>query len=113
MLEHTLSAAELATRATGPESAQSLVPCLQGKEFNRLSCELDDASSLLTDASCAMTIGWTPQAIARCSAMIAGAQALIDRARRRIEEADATYVRALQDPARDCAADQEHAEAQP
>jgi len=96
MLEHTLSAAELATRPTGHEAAHQLVPCLQGEEFNRLSTELDDASSLLTDASCAMTTGWTPQALARCSAMIAGAQALIDRSRRRLEEADAAYVRALQ-----------------
>lgn len=68
-------------------------PAVQGRDFSAMSCELDDASSLLTDASCSMTAGWEMQALARCSAMIAGAKALIDRSRQRLNDADAAYVR--------------------
>ena len=99
MYEHTMPAAELAAPASSAgrhDASHQPAPTLQGDEFNRLSAELDDASSLLTDASCAMTIGWTGRDLARCSAMLAGAQALIDHARRRLADADAAYVRALE-----------------
>ncbi len=100
MHEHTLPAAELGaptSSAACHEAGHQPTPTLQGNEFNRLSTELDDASSLLTDASCAMTIGWTGRDLARCSAMLAGAQALIDHARRRLADADAAYVRTLEE----------------
>lgn len=88
-------------------------PSLQGDEFSALFCALDDASSLMTDASCAMTHGWTRKDAARCSAMLAGAQALIDRSRRRLEEAEDAYIRTLHTPPHDRAADLESAEVQP
>ena len=72
------------------------VPSLQGLEFQRLTAELEQASSLLTDASCAMSGGWTMKELERCDAMVSGAKALIDQGRARLEHAEAHYVRALQ-----------------
>ncbi len=45
--------------------------------------------------------------------MLAGAQALIDRSRRRLEEAEDAYIRTLHTPPHDRAADLESAEVQP
>ena len=72
------------------------VPSLQGHEFQRLAVELEQASSLLTDAACAMSGGWTMKELERCDSMVSGARALIDQGRARLERADADYVRALQ-----------------
>lgn len=72
------------------------VPSIAGHEFERLATELEQASSLLTDAGCAMTGGWTMKELERCDAMVSGAKALIDQGRARLERADADYVRALQ-----------------
>ena len=72
------------------------VPSLQGLEFHRLTAELKQASSLLTDASCAMSGGWTMKELERCDAMVSGAKALIDQGRARLEHAEAHYVRTLQ-----------------
>lgn len=72
------------------------VPSLQGLEFQRLTAELEQASSLLTDASCTMSGGWTMKELERCDAMVSGAKALIDQGRARLEHAEAHYVRALQ-----------------
>ena len=71
-------------------------PSIAGHEFERLATELEQASSLLTDAGCAMSGGWTMKELERCDAMVAGAKALIDQGRARLERADADYVRALQ-----------------
>lgn len=72
------------------------VPSLQGVDFQRLTVELEQAASLLTDASCAMSGGWTMKECDRCDAMVSGAKALIDQGRARLEHAEAHYVRALQ-----------------
>lgn len=86
------------------------VPSLQGREFQRLAVELEQASSLLTDAACAMSGGWTVKELERCDAMVSGAKALIDQGRARLERADADYVRALQPDQRN---DEAGEEAQP
>jgi len=70
-------------------------PSIAGHEFERLATELEQASSLLTDAACAMSGGWTMKELERCDAMVSGAKALIDQGRARLERADADYVRAL------------------
>ena len=65
----------------------------EGMQFHRLWSDLNNASSLLTDASCAMTGGWSMKDLERCDAMVSGAKALIDRGRAYLEEQDADYLR--------------------
>lgn len=65
----------------------------EGMQFHRLWSDLNNASSLLTDASCAMTGGWGMKELERCDAMVSGAKALIDRGRAYLEEQDADYLR--------------------
>lgn len=54
-----------------------------GEELDKLSADLDDVSSLLTDVMCSMSYGpsWDRQSMNRCGAFARGAQALVDRLR--------------------------------
>ena len=84
----TLEAMKQATTPARP--VRALAP--HELTFHRLWSDLNDASSLLTDASCAMTAGWTMKELDRCTAMVSGAQSLIDRGRARLEADEAAAI---------------------
>ena len=90
--------ADRAARASMLEQMQQATPQPRALspddlQFHRLWSDLNDASSLLTDASCAMSGGWSMKELERCDAMVSGAKALIDRGRAYLEEQDAAYLR--------------------